>query len=209
MKKILSVLVVLALLVSFSACGMQDIATSIGEQKNKAVTHGVIEGDRFTSEYADLTFTKPSDWTYSSDDEIAELMNLSAEVLDQNAFEEAATTMVTVYDMMATNSVTGDNISVVYENLKLTSNASISEAAYFDAFEEQYTTQSAFEVTVGERAEVKLGKHTYTRAAFTTNYSGIQMRQYMYARKIDNHMHLIVITLMQDTAIETYEAMFS
>ena len=209
MKRILAFALATVMLLCFTACGMQDIAQTIGEQKNKAVERGTIDGNTFTSAYADLTFTKPDAWTYATDAELAETMDLGSETLDQTAFEKAAVTMTSVYDMMVTDYVTGNKLCIMYENLKLSGTANITNDEYFDEFDKQFIDRDGMKITTGERQTVKLGKNDYYRASYAIDYNGISLTDYVYIRKIENHMHIIIAALTVNQTAQSIEAMFS
>ena len=209
MQRIIAVILSLVMLFVLASCGLEKGLQSIASEQNKAITRGTIEGDTYSSEYAEITFTKPEAWTFSTDNEIAELMNASADVLDQSNFQKTVTSMISVYDMMVKDPATGANISVAYENLKLTNKTNISYDEYFEAFNKQYSNQTAFSVEIGKRFEKALGVQHYKACSYNLSYNDVDMKQYAYIRKIDNFMHIIMITTTEQTAIADIEAKFS
>ena len=209
MKRLTAILLSILMIFLFASCGAEDILQSVADEQNKAITRGTIDGNIYTSEYAAITFTKPETWTYSTDEQIAEAMNVGADLLDQSKFQESITDMVSVYDMMVSDPTTGTNIYVSYENLKLTNNTTISLDGYLDSLESQYTSQSIFEVTIGDRVDATIGEQSYKRASYVMNYNGIEMDQYAYVRKINSFMSVIIVTVCDDTPIAEIEAMFS
>ena len=218
MKKWIACLLAAVMLLSLTACsdfiagiesGMQDAAQNAGEELNKSVTPGVVSGDKYTSAYSGLSFTKNANWRFLTDKEHSDAMNAGSEILDQDSFEQALATMATVYDMMVMDDTTGNNVIVSYENLELSNSTSITLEAYMNAVEKQLTAQSGISVTIGEKKTVTLSGNSYYRTECTMVYSGITMSQFYYVRKLDKYMNGIIITVVDGTDISAIEAMFN
>ena len=217
MKRIFVCLLAAVMLLSLTACsefvsgfesGMQDAAQSAGEELNKTVTRGVVSGDKYSSTYSGLAFTKPANWRYLTDAELSEAMSAGSEILDQDAFEQALATMACVYDMMVMDDTTGNNVIVSYENLELSNSTAITPEAYMAAVEQQLSAQTGFSITAGEKLTVTLSGNSYYRAEYTIVYSGITMRQFYYVRKLDKYMNGMIVTIVDGTDISAIEAMF-
>ena len=72
MKRVSYLALALALVLSLTAC-------SIGSKKFE---RGVVEGQTYTSQFLGLTCTAPAEYTYLNDQEIAQLNDLAADVVD-------------------------------------------------------------------------------------------------------------------------------
>ena len=72
MKRVSYLALALALVLSLTAC-------SFGSKKFE---RGVVEGQTYTSQFLGLTCTAPAEFTYLSDQEIAQLNHLAAEAVD-------------------------------------------------------------------------------------------------------------------------------
>ena len=72
MKRVSYLALALALVLSLTAC-------SFGSKKFE---RGVVEGQTYTSQFLGLTCTAPAEFTYLSDEEIAQLNDLAAEAVD-------------------------------------------------------------------------------------------------------------------------------
>ena len=72
MKRVSYLALALALVLSLTAC-------SIGSKKFE---RGVVEGQTYTSQFLGLTCTAPAEYTYLNDQEIAQLNDLTAAVVD-------------------------------------------------------------------------------------------------------------------------------
>ena len=218
MKKWIACLLAAVMLLSLTACsdfiagiesGMQDAAQNAGEELNKSVTRGVVSGDKYTSAYSGLSFTKTANWRFLTDKELSDAMNAGSEILDQDSFEQALATMATVYDMMVMDDTTGNNIIVSYENLELSNSTSITPESYMASVEKQLAAQTGFSITAGAKQMVLLSGNSYYRAEYTVVYSGITMSQFYYVRKLDKYMNGIIITVVDGTDISAIEAMFN
>lgn len=217
MKRIFACLLAAVMLLSLTACneiiagvesGVQDAIQDAGQELNKSVTRGVISGDIYSSTYSGISFTKPSGWRYLTEAELSETMNAGADILDQESFEQALASMMCVYDMMVMDDTTGNNIIVSYENLTLSNSTNITPENYIKAVEQQLSAQSGFSITPGQKQTVTLSGSNYYRAGYTISYSGMEMSQYYYVRKLDKYMLGMIITVVDGTPIATLEAMF-
>ena len=72
MKRVSYLALELALVLSLTAC-------SFGSKKFE---RGVVEGQTYTSQFLGLTCTAPAEYTYLNDQEIAQLNDLTADVVD-------------------------------------------------------------------------------------------------------------------------------
>jgi len=95
---------------------------------------GIWDGDTYINNYLNLRFVMPLGWVAATDDEVAELAGLTAEIFETQgqdlpeAFWDMAGTNELI-DMMAIDPFTGINVQVVYERL-LFPHRRISEANY-------------------------------------------------------------------------------
>lgn len=201
MKKLLLLVITICMLGTLAGCGSRDT--------EKKLSRGTIEGDVYTSEFADIKFTKPENWVYSTDEEIAQVMNVGAEILEQSEFEKNAAELTTVYDMMVKDVLWGNNVSVGFENLQLSQASNITVEQYIDTIKTLMVQQaSAMNYEFGDTAEVALGEQTYTRLPAIGSYSGISFEQYMYLRKEGTYMIVITVSVFDGTEASTFEAMF-
>ena len=84
--------------------------------ETKELSRGKWENNVYTNEFADIKFRLPEGWNYSSDEEIASMMNISVDLLneDQQSFAKIAE-QTSVYDMVATNPNTASSVMVMFE----------------------------------------------------------------------------------------------
>ena len=131
MKKLLALLLAIVMASLMVACfpnddeKATDANKTVEESETNApestpnITRGTFEGDIYTNSSLGFKFTKPASWVFSTDEEIAAMVNLGAEKIYGENFEQTLKTSSAVYDMMVVDSLTGTNFNVGYENLAL------------------------------------------------------------------------------------------
>lgn len=181
----------------------------VGCNTGKAeLSRGTIEGNVYKNEYLGIQFTKPDSWVYSTDEEIAAVTNMGAELLGEN-FKEALDNNPSVYDMMVVDSITRNNINIGYENLAKTLSSNITEEQYVEALKRQLENISAISVTFPDTYDtVKLGETEFTRVICSTASYGVKMTQVYYLHKIEGYMAFIIVTIQDGDSVADIEAMF-
>ncbi len=224
MKKLLSIMLALVLCLSLAACtsgkeekSTTDVASVVNSladntsgEEEKTISRGTLNGNVYSSEFLGIKFTKPDSWIYSSDEQIASVMNVGMDMLDANEFAKKATELASVYDMMAVDSSTGNNISITYENLKMSGSTDISYDDYIANLKNMMGNLSAI-TSVGfeEASTIDLGSQEFTKLAAHVSYGNVDCDQVYYLKKVGNYMAIIILTVMDGTDETTYEAMFS
>ncbi len=218
MKKIIALIIASVMVLSFAACGakdvvdgvVNDVVDNIVEEANKEITRGVINGNSYTSEYSGISFTKPDAWTYSSDEELAALISVSADQLNTTNFAKSVAEMGTVYDMMATDPATGSNVMVLYENLKITNAGNaLSAKEYLDVLKTQLPTQSGMDYNFMAEETVTLNGNEYVKGTFTLTVDTSIISQVYYMRAIGDVMSVVIVTPVNGVTAEDVEAMFA
>lgn len=173
-----------------------------------APSRGTISGDVYENDYLGFKFTKPESWVYSTDEEIAAIMNVSADMLGAD-YETILENNVAVWDMMARDTLTNTNISVCYENLELTFASNITEEQYIEALKLQLAGVADMTVNFSDDIDtVTLGGTEFTRGICETTMSGVDMTQVYYLHKEGTYMTCVVVTLVSGYEIADVEAMF-
>jgi len=192
MKRI--IITTFLILMIFLLCGCSIFYTAFDNALPDNLTRGAIEDNVYSSAYAGLVFTAPDGWVFATDDELADLMDLSTDAMSDAVmeFSDEALKKQVLYDMQAKDSSTGTNVLLLYENLALTGNTGISETNYLEQTIKQFEAADV-QYTFGEITETELCGQTYQMVqAEMTDYGVIQ---YYYARKIDKYMLCIVTSL--------------
>ena len=200
MKKLLALLLVIAALMSFAACGSKE-----------KLTRGTLDGNVYTNEYLGFTFTKPSSWVYATDEEIAEAMNLGADLYLDEDFKKALDRSGSIYDMMVVDNSTGTNMSIGYENLARSFSTRITVEEYIEKLEEQTKNINGITfVFPDEYDTVTLGEKEYTRVICNVTSNGVKMKQVYYIVKVDKYMAFAILTVTESSKYKMadIEAMF-
>ena len=183
--------------------------TSSDENEEKKVSRGVLNGNVYHSYFSGLTFRKPDDWAFASDDVIAQMINVGAEMLDQSQFEQTMAQLASVYDMMAANQTNTKNVIVVYENLEYSNSTSINESDYLVAVKNGLDNQTVADYTTDSTGTVTIGGNTYYKMSLTADYSGTLVYQSYTVRKIGKYMTAIICTAGSKEELSEVENLFS
>lgn len=212
MKKLTSLLLAIIILIMCVGCsqplGEDDDGEDAAPTEKVELSRGKISGNVYKNDYLGFEFTKPSSWTYSTDEEIAESINLGAETLLGDNFKEALENNPSIYDMMVVDGATGTNVGVGYENLAKTSGKSMTEKQYAEAVKDQLSKLSSISYTFEDYENVKLGDTEFLRLTVNAVMSGVSMKQLYYLHKIDGYMAFVIITVPRGYTVSALEAMF-
>lgn len=200
MKKLVSLALVIICILTLCACG---------NKSSNDVSRGKTSDNVYKNESINLTFTKNDDMLFATDEEIAAMMNVSKDILENGDKIFEVSKLTTVTDFLAKDPVTGNNVVLVFEDLVKTGNSGITISQYIEASKNQLKGQSGFNYTFGDESEIKLGEETYTKLTAKLNYSGTKMNQSFYFRKVGKYMVCITVTVTDNTPISEFEAMFS
>jgi len=209
MKKFLAIILTVITALLLVSCVFLNRSALGSITGNKEISRGVIEGSVYKNEYLGFEFTKPESWVYSTDEEIAALVNLSVDTMLGDKFKDALENNPAVYDMMVVDSITRTNIGICYENLSKSFSSNITEQQYIDALKKQLSNLSSMTVEFPESYETaKLGQTEFTKVVCTSSTQGLSMKQIYYIKKLDGFMAVIVATVPSGYSVEQIEAMF-
>ena len=158
-----AVLLALALVLNLTACSM-------GEKKFE---RGTVEGQTYTSTFLGLTCTAPAEYTYLTDEEIAELNGVAADAMtDQTLVKEMQSLLESGDQVQDMYLMTEDGLQTV--NVMLTKvdakGATVDMAAFAESGAEE--VKSAYEAIVG-MSDVEAVHETV--AFMGQQYEGIRM----------------------------------
>ena len=173
------------------------------------LSRGTVENGVYQNEFLGVSFNKPELWVYSTEEEIAALMNLAADKLLNENLKETLENNPSIIDMMAVDPVSRSNLNITYENLAKALATNITVEQYIEVFKQQMSGMVGMTVTfTGEPETVKLGNVEFTRLLCDTTTNGVQMKQAIYLRKVDNYMISVSVTIMSGYTVAEIEAMF-
>lgn len=226
MKKVIAILLALASVMSFSACEDKDeepaSISSVEEateadkdneleeaiKKNYSASFedfefGVSENGVYTSNFGGIKFNAPEGYIFSTREEILKMMNLGAEFLDDDMLDmySLVAQQTTVYDMLAKDAVTGDNVIVLYENLRAYGENApdvYTAELYVDAMDAQFETMNTGIVyTPVSRENVTLAGKEFLKAEYSCQYEimgDASMTQIYYVRKDGDYITGVIIS---------------
>ena len=173
-------------------------------EESKEVSRGIISGNVYTNDFADITITKPSDWVFANDEEIAATLNAGQAALDLNFLEEALTNAASVYDMYAYDDY-GNSIMICYENTMLTAGSTITAEKYAESFVDNMESVANPSYTYVSTEDVTFGHTDYVKVVLAGNTSGIEFQQAAYITVVDNYAISIITTGATET-LDSLEA---
>ena len=177
----------------------------ISTEGSTPIERGTIEGNTYVNESINLAFEKADDWTFYSDEELAEVMGTGADILGYSDFEIALSEQKTIYAMGAQNSY-GSNLFLIFENVSL---QNLNEDEYIDIVKEQLNSQSYIEYDFTSQKEIDINGETYVVVDFQADYYSTTVYQRYYVRKQGNYMISISVSAHSPSELDEIEAMFS
>lgn len=123
MKKTVSLVALLMVVVMLCACGTGNDLSSGNSSASFAL--GKVADNQYTNEFLGITCTLDEQWTFYTDEQIKEVNNITADMLDEDIAEQLENANF-VYDMMAA-SESGASINVNIENVGLSGVAMTAE----------------------------------------------------------------------------------
>jgi len=191
MKKILCALLAVLMMMSIVGCSTESAKFDAGK----------VVGNVYTNEYAGLTFTAPDGWTFASDEEIADLMGISMDLVTENEAAQKIAELTTVYGMMAKSADQLSNVQVVFENTAL-SGSKLSAEEYVEIIASQLdTVYDDFGATyeASDIRTIKIGANEYIYMDIFVDLGGVVLEQGYACRKVDSkYMANIVITAYEE-----------
>lgn len=214
MKKIIALLMCLALVFSLAACSDNNGGANVTPDADvvdgaKALSRGSIEGDVYTNDFIGITFTKGADWTYLSDAEMAQTLNAGQEIMDINTLEKVLSETATVYDMSVSNTDGTNNVMVLYENTMLTAFKEVTADEYAGYLEASLKKVEGQTYTRVSKENVKLGDTDFTKLLYSVAVDGVEISQAYYIKTIGKYAVAVLVTGLTADDITAMEAMFS
>lgn len=154
------------------------------------VIQGSWTDNVYTNEFAEILITLPEDWTYSSKEQMADLMKLSLENLTDEAKYNAEMSKIDmVYGAVATNPSTGDSVLVLmekqYTNLDAEQYIDIASERIVDSYKE-------FKYTIDDIGKQTICGNEYVSCHITLTQT--KLSQTVLARRVGNYMVDIIIS---------------
>lgn len=177
-----------------------DNNTTGNETKTTDISRGEWNGNQYVNEFANIKFNLPSGWSKYSDEQIAQVMNVGVELLndDQKKLAELAQSMV-IYGMVANDDTTKANVSVLLEKPTM----KITPESYATSLKQQLEAVSSIQYKVNETATAKVGSEEYTLLTSTASVSGVEIGQSYYIRAEGDYIITIIVTTTEEGQLDT------
>ncbi len=184
------------------------VCTSISCSKS-IVERGTIEGNQYVNSSIGITFTKPSNWYFLSKSQIADLMDITQEMFeDEDLFDSDEVT--NIIEFVATISSGSNNINMGVEKLKSLFARLISVERYIESTKSLLKTQNPnANYTFSESEKAILGNEEFVMITAECNYYNQNLIQYIYFKKVGIHMVVITATTSGAMSREMVESCFS
>lgn len=204
MKKVLKSMLAIGLTASMlfvlSGCGNKEEEKTTNdnektnvEQENKTVefSMGSWSDNVYLNDFLGLKFKLPNGWKYSSDEEIAEMMNLGAELLnDEQKAAAEVSKLNSAYYMVANDPNTGDNISIISEKPAM----EVTTEFYINQLKTQLQNVNTINYEIGETSKETVAGKECDTLTVDASMSGVKMTQRYYIYKVDKYVICIIST---------------
>ena len=190
MKRVSYLALALALVLSLTAC-------SIGSKKFE---RGVVEGQTYTSQFLGLTCTAPAEYTYLNDQEIAQLNDLTADVVDSEELvkqmRESLENGNQVQDMYL---MTADGLQTVNVMLGKVSakGAAVDMAAFADMGKDQvvsaYQSMGMTDVEASRETVTFMGQQ-YEGICTSATYTDVPVTTVQVCMQVGDYVCVITFT---------------
>ena len=177
---------------------------------------GSVENGVYSNEYAGIKFKTPDGWTELSEEQLLSMMNLGLELTgNEDMINDELMKQTAIYDYSA-KSANGDNVAVMFENLKVSSGSladSITEEVYLKSIQSQLKSVSGVTYNdLTEPKEIELCGNKYYKISHKATYDsmgGYTVSQNYYVRRLDDFMVLILLTSgVGGESMDTFEQNF-
>ena len=181
-----------------------DVVPVTPPAEDDKLSKGVISGDIYTNAFADITFNKPYDWTFSSDQELKESLNAGFDLMNVTDLEAALAEQACIYDMMSESADSTSNALVMFA----LGEAGLDEVTYAEMLKEElesYADEGIY-YEMGEVTVKNFAGKIYHVLPLILNDS---VYQNMYIRIIDEVVVVVTLTTTSEADFAQLEAMFS
>lgn len=201
MKTVLSLVIAAAFLVLMASCSLTEAVKKLFvgsmDDGTEGFDMGVIESGTYVSNFSGMKFTLPEGWEFYDREELLRMSGLD-ENGDEDAIKKEILKKTTVYDMYAVDSLTGMNIIVLYENIKVEGMdpETFDEEDYAAALDSNFEKQTTVRYTKSGEERVMVGGYEFLALDYTAYYADydFSIGQRYYLRKIGDFIMGIIVT---------------
>ncbi len=169
----------------------------IPEQENSEFSKGTVSESGWESQWLGMRFTAPDGTRMASEEELAELMGISEDLLseDLSDIQIKYAELTSVREMMCYDERTKANVIVSVDRLPL----KMSEEAYAEQLELSLSAVSAMKYEKADEDEqVEIAGTSYLRSGYHVEAMGQSLHTDYYIRMIDDRVVSVVVTYGED-----------
>ena len=199
LKIVLLVVMLCVLVVTMTGCGTTDENQTNNTVNNTTETptvefsRGEWVENQYNNDFAKIKFNLPEGWVKATDDQIAQLMNVGKEMLnqDQKKLAELAEE-TTVYGMSANNPNNASSMMIIFEKPIL----KVTPEYYLKNVKQQLEALTEMDYTVGEQYTTDIaGEQYYVTDAKVEGYN---IEQSYYVKAEGDYIIGIIITSTEE-----------
>lgn len=214
MKRLLSVLLVCAMLLCLCGCGDTDgkrdrIEKELDEDiESGKVSLGVTEGNTYTNAFLGLSCTLPDEWEFYSREQILETNNLVGDMAGEELAEMLENAAI-IYDMYASHPTTYSSININLEKI------TAAQAANLDlkkTLESQFNTIETSFANMGytnirlNYTKVSVDGHSFDGVKLQATIQGVEFYEIVFSFQKGNYIANVTVgTLKTDTTADLLE----
>lgn len=214
MKNIITILLALAVLLSFSACsfitkqedirGDQIVNDGSSSSTEQEFSLGEAKGLTYENKFIGIGCTLDSDWTFYTDEQIKELNNISSDVAGDDLKEILENASI-VYDMAAGRSNGLDNINVNLEKMNAITLAALDLAENYETayslVEESYVNMGYTDIS-HEITTAKIDGEDHTALRITAEINGMKLYQKLISIKCSGYLANITVSTYEEDTVD-------
>lgn len=168
------------------------------------ISRGKINGNTYTNNFLGLTFTKPSNWIYSNDSDLATMSGLQLSDMSKDVGALMQTNQA-FFDMMCKSAAGDSNIIIGYESLTVTNAEDITVEEYFNNMK-SLSDSAGIGYKYGEVKKDTLGGETFYSMSASAKVV-VDVYQKTYIAKKGNVIAMVVITSQSEAGVNELAAM--
>ena len=179
---------------------VNETQTNEVSKTEKTFSMGEWKNNVYTNEFLGIKLTLPEGWSYSDEEQIASMMNIGVELLNDDQKELAEISKLnTVYYVVANNAETGDNLSIMSEKPA----QDVTVDYYINALKTQLTAVESLKYTINETTKATIGNNECDVLSVTAEVSGVSILQKYYVYKQDKYFVVVIATVTEEAGFKT------
>ena len=231
MKKLLAFLAAIMILITLVSCRKNDVSnvkgkisgdvstTGTNEEQTEQIPEedsklklGKVDSHTYESEFLNLKITLDDDWYLYTEEEIAELNNITITSFDEE-FQEKYENATSFYDLFAQNLTSGETINILFEKVNAVAAIALDENEYMDLTIDNLShldPNSGMAVVSCEKdMNSKLGDRIVPSLKMVMDFSGINLYERCFIFKKGAYFAGLTIVSVSEESLDNIISCFS